>query len=62
MTSISFHGASLANLGEVNGAELENPIIAEGKAALQQEDWSTAIATFEPVSYTHLTLPTICSV
>ena len=47
VTSISFHGASLANLGEVDGAELENPIIAEGKAALQQEDWSTAIAAFE---------------
>ena len=38
---------SYANLGDVDDADLENPMIEKGKAALQQEDWSTAIATFE---------------
>ena len=34
--------------------EIEEPII--------QDDVSIQIATQRPVSYTHLTLPTICSV
>ena len=38
---------SYANLGEVDDTDLENPMIEKGKAALQQEDWSTAIAAFE---------------
>ncbi|MFL2667416.1 MAG: tetratricopeptide repeat protein [Burkholderiales bacterium] len=36
-----------ANLGDIDDDDLEHPIVTEGKAALQQENWEGAILLFE---------------
>ena len=46
ISSICFT-VSYANLGNLTDTDLNNPIIEEGKAALQREDWSGAIIIFE---------------
>jgi tetratricopeptide (TPR) repeat protein len=38
---------SYANLGDLDDDDLEHPIVKEGKAALQQENWEDAILLFE---------------
>ena len=38
---------SYANLGDIDDDDLEHPIVTEGKAALQQENWEGAILLFE---------------
>jgi tetratricopeptide (TPR) repeat protein len=38
---------SYANLGDLDDDDLEHPIVKEGKAALQQENWDGAILLFE---------------
>ena len=38
---------SYANLGDLDDDDLEHPIVKEGKAALQQENWEGAILLFE---------------
>ena len=38
---------SYANLGDIDDDDLEHPIVKEGKAALQQENWEGAILLFE---------------
>ena len=43
-------------------ADLAAEAFARGKTAFERRDFALALDAFEPVSYTHLTLPTICSV
>ena len=42
-----FAGTAAANLGDTDDDDLENPMIAQGKSELQNENWASAIAIFE---------------
>jgi Flp pilus assembly protein TadD len=42
-----FAGTVAANLGDTDDDDLENPMIAQGKSELQNENWAGAIAVFE---------------
>ena len=44
---LAFAGTAAANLGDTDDDDLENPMIAQGKSELQNENWASAIAIFE---------------
>ena len=44
---LTFTGPVSANLGEADDGDLDNPLISQGKAELQNDNWDGAIAVFE---------------